>query len=351
MKKPTVTILFGLFISSVLVGSVFSQTPFYAGKTITVVMGSETGGSGDMRTRILISYLRTHIPGNPVMVVNYESGAGGKKAANYIYKVARPDGLTIGSMSAGFLPAELLGEEGVFYDVDKMVYLGGQALSSPYVFLSRKSAGLSTLEKLRAAREIRIGAQSIGHITYIGARMFAFLLGMREPRFVTGYSPTQISLSLERGEVDAGMNPADTILRRNPDWVDKELMDFHADIEVPEGRKYPHLPFSKLPDLANFAKSNTERNVVALHRAFRLIGMILVAPPGTPKDKVQILQEAMRQTFKDTNFYAEYKKMIKEDAEPLSPEKLQTAIHDLPRERGAMELFKKLSGPDSLPAR
>jgi tripartite-type tricarboxylate transporter receptor subunit TctC len=351
MKKTTITILFGLFIGSGLVGSGFSQTPFYAGKMITVVMGSETGGSGDMRTRILISYLRTHIPGNPLMVVNYESGAGGKKAANYLYKLARPDGLTIGSMSAGFLPADLLGEEGVFYDVDKMVYLGGQALSSPYVFLSRKGAGLSTLEKLQAAREIRIGAQSVGHITYIGARMFAFLLGMREPRFVTGYSPTQISLALERGEVDAGMNPADTILRRNQDWVDKELVDFHALIEVPEGRKYPHLPFNKLPDLARFARSDTERNVVALHRAFRLVGMILVVPPGTPKDKVQILQEAMRQTFKDTNFYTEYKKMIKEDADPLTPEELQRAIHDLPRERGAMELFKKLSGPDPLPMR
>jgi tripartite-type tricarboxylate transporter receptor subunit TctC len=285
------------------------------------------------------------------MVVNYESGAGGKKAANYIYKLARPDGLTIGSMSAGFLPAALLGEEGVFYDIDKIAYLGGQALSSPYVFLSRKGAGLSTVENLRAAREVRVGAQSVGHITYIGSRMFAFLLGMKEPRFVTGYPPAQISLALERGEVDAGMNPADTILRRNPDWVDKQLVDFHAVIEVPEGRKYPHVPFNTLPDLGTFAKSGTERNVVALHRAIRLVGMILIAPPGTPKDKIQILQEAMRATFKDNSFYAEYKNVTKEDADPLTSEELQKAIQNLPRNRLAMDLFKKLSGPDPLPAR
>jgi tripartite-type tricarboxylate transporter receptor subunit TctC len=142
MQIPKATILFVLFICTGWIGSGFCQTPFYAGKTITVVTGPESGGSGDLRTRILISHLRTHIPGNPVIVVNYESGAGGKKAANYLYKLARPDGLTIGSMSAGFLPAALLGEEGVFYDIDKMIYLGGQALSSPYVLLSRKGAGL-----------------------------------------------------------------------------------------------------------------------------------------------------------------------------------------------------------------
>jgi tripartite-type tricarboxylate transporter receptor subunit TctC len=322
MKKLAVTTLLVFSTCWVQPRCGFSQTPFYAGKTITVVLGSESGGSGDMRTRILISYLRKHIPGNPTMVVNYESGAGGKKAANYMYKLARPDGLTIGSMSAGFLPAAFLGEEGVSYDVDKMVYFGGQALSSPYVFLSWKRAGLGTLEKLRASRGIRIGVQSVGHITYIGARMFAFLIGMKEPRFVSGYSPTQISLALERGEVDAGMNPADTILRRNPDWVSRDLVDFHAVIEVPEGQKYPQLPFNKLPDLASFARSDTERKVVALHRAFRLVGMLLVGPPGTPKDKIQILQEAVRQTFKDTNFYAEYKKMTKEEADPLTPEEL-----------------------------
>jgi len=339
------------FISIALIGHGFGQTPFYTGKTITVVMGSESGGSGDLRTRILMSHLRTHIPGNPAIVINYESGAGGKKAANFLYKLARPDGLTIGSMSAGFLPAALLGEEGVFYDIYKLNYLGGQALSSPYVFLSRKSIDLGTIDKLRVAKEVRIGAQSVGHITYLGSRMFAFLLGMREPRFVTGYSPTQISLALERGEVDAGMNPADTILRRNPDWVDKSVMDFHALIEVPQGRKYPHSPFDKLPDLASFAKTDTERNVVSLHRAIRLVGMLIVAPPQTPKDKVQILQDAMRQTFKDRNFLAEFKKMTKEDAEPLLPDELQSAIKNLPHDRAVMDLFKRLAGPDPLPAR
>jgi hypothetical protein len=255
-------------------------------------------------------------------------------------------------MSSGFLPAALLKEAGVLYDIDKTIYLGGQALYAPYVFLSRRGAGVGTLEKLRAATGIRIGAQSVGHISYTGGRIFASLLDLREAKFVTGYaSGEEIDVALEQGELDARVNPADTILRRNPDGIEKIGRDFHAIIEVPKGRKHPHPAFSKLPDLTNFARSNTERNVIEMFRAFRLVGMIVVFPPGTPKDKVQILQEAMRRTFKDSSFYTEYKKVSGEEATPLMPEELEKAVRDLPRDQPAMDLFKKLAGPDPLPTR
>jgi tripartite-type tricarboxylate transporter receptor subunit TctC len=122
-----------------------------------------------MRARVLALALKNHIPGSPTMIPEFMPGAGGKKAANYIFRSSRPDGLTIGAMSSGFLPAALLEEPGVLYDIDKTIYLGGQALYAPYVFLSRKEAGLSTLEKLRAAAGLRLGAQSVGHISYTGS--------------------------------------------------------------------------------------------------------------------------------------------------------------------------------------
>jgi tripartite-type tricarboxylate transporter receptor subunit TctC len=352
MKKLIATMFSTMLIYSGLTENGFSQSLFYQGKTITFIVGTDAAGSGGMRARVLVSVLKNHIPGNPTIVTEFMPGGGGKKAANYIYRSARPDGLTIGAMSSGFLPAALLGEAGVLYDIDKTIYLGGQALYAPYVLLSRKEAGFSTLEKLRAATGIRIGAQSVGHISYTGGRIFASLLELREPRFVTGYAGgDEIDVALERGELDARVNPADTILRRNPDGIEKSMRDFHAIIEVPKGRKHPHPVFKRLPDLANFAKSNTERNVIEMFRAFRLVGMILVFPPGTPKDKVQILQEAMRRTFKDASFYKEYKKSSGEDATPLMPEELETAVHDLPRDQPAMDLFKKLAGPDPLPTR
>src|SRR3990172_713945 len=105
-------------------GDLFSQAPFYQGKTITIINATEPGGTGDLRVRPLVPFLRKYIPGNPTIVVEYMPGGGGRKAANHIYTVASPEGLTIGAMLSGTVPAAILGEAGVFYDVDKLIYLG-----------------------------------------------------------------------------------------------------------------------------------------------------------------------------------------------------------------------------------
>jgi len=330
----------------------FSQSSFYEGKTITVVAGTAAGGAGDMRTRAVVFVLKKHIPGNPAIIMEYMPGGGGRKAGNHIYKATRPDGLTIGAMTSGFVPAAVLGEVGVFYDLDKVIYLGSRGSATPsYVLVTRKGAGLNTLEKLRAASGVRFGAPSVGHTIYIAGRLFAYVLETKEPKFITGYAPAEIDLALERGEVDARANTGDTIIRRTPHWIDKELMDFHAILEVPKGRKHPHPRFAKLPDLENFARSDGDRKLLAMDRAFRITGQPFILPPGTPKEGVQILQDAMRKTFKDPEFYTEYKKLAGEEAAALMPEELEKAIKDLPREPEIIDLFKKLSGADPLPRR
>jgi tripartite-type tricarboxylate transporter receptor subunit TctC len=348
--------LFRIFFYASLIGLLSPdyarpQGTFYEGKTITVVAGTEPGGSGDMRARGVVSVLKKYIPGSPTIIMEYMPGGGGRKAGNYIYRTARPDGLTIGSMLTGFVSGAVLGEAGVLYDIDKMIYLGSLGLHTPYVFVSRKGAGLSTLERLRAAPGVRIGAPSVGHTIYVGGRVFAYLLDMKGPKFVTGYAPAEIDLALERGEVDTRAQVTDTIIQRTPHWIERNLVDFHAVLEVPKGRKHPHPSFAKLPDLENFARSERDRSLVGIYRAFRMIGMPLVLPPGTPKDRVQILEEAMRRTFRDPEFYKEYKRLGGEEATPLMPEELEKAIKDLPREPDVIDLFKKLSGPDPLPPR
>jgi tripartite-type tricarboxylate transporter receptor subunit TctC len=108
---------------SLLPGSGFAQTPFYKGKTITFIQAREPGGSGDLRVRAILPALAKHIPGNPTIVMQFMPGFGGRKAANHLYKTARPDGLTIANMSASTIPLALLGEAGVEYDIDKLVHL------------------------------------------------------------------------------------------------------------------------------------------------------------------------------------------------------------------------------------
>ncbi|TMA89172.1 MAG: hypothetical protein E6J74_25580 [Deltaproteobacteria bacterium] len=122
IKGAAQTTLIALLVG--LSHSTFAQTPFYQGKTITIIQGTEAGGSSDVMTRSMLAYLKKHIPGEPTVVSEYMPGGGGIKAANHIYKNVRPDGLTIGRVGGGLVANAVLGEKGVLYDLSKLIYLG-----------------------------------------------------------------------------------------------------------------------------------------------------------------------------------------------------------------------------------
>jgi len=257
--------------------------------------------------------------------------------------------LTIGGVSSSLVTNAILDTSGVQYDIDKLIYLGSPVSVFHYVFLTRKEAGLNSLEKLRAATGVRIGAQEVGHDIYITGRLFAYLMNLKEPRFVTGYGGPEIDIALARGELDGRANAAETLAQRNAEEIKKGLLDLHALVEIPKGKRLDG--FERLPEIESFAKSDTERKLLTMYRAFRLVGTPYVLAPGTPKLQVQILQEAMRKAFKDPDFHREFKKLSGFEASPLMPEEQEKAIRELPRDRDVVELFKKLSGPDPLPAR
>jgi hypothetical protein len=218
-----------------------------------------------------------------------------------------------------------------------------------YVFLTRREAGLSSLEKLRASSGVRIGAQEVGHDIYITGRLFAYFLNLKEPRFVTGYGGPEIDIALERRELDGRANALETLTTRNADEMKKGLLDLHAIVEIPKGTRPDG--FGRLPEVESFAKTERERKLLAMYRAFRLVGTPYVLAPGTPKAQVQILQDAFRKALQDPEFHREFKKLSGFEASPLLPEEQDKAIRELPRDRDVVELFKKLSGPDSLPSR
>jgi tripartite-type tricarboxylate transporter receptor subunit TctC len=329
-------------------GDAVAQIPFYQDKNLTVVAATNAGGTADLRIRTVVSFLRRHIPGNPNIVVEYMPGGGGRKAANHVYRTARADGLTIGAFTSSVIPAGVVGESGVQYEFDKFIYLGTPYSGHPHIFLSRKDAALATIDKLRSTPGLRLGAQSVGHTIYYTGRMFAYLMGIKEPKIVVGYSGPELDVAFLRGEVDVRTNHPDNPIRQG--WFDKDLVNVHGIIEVPKGQKHSFPRYAQLPDLETFARSEKERNLVLLHRTFQLAGAPFVAPPGTPKAQVEVLQEAMRRTFKDPEFLREYKK-TGDDSPPLMPEALDAVIKNLPRETEVVELFKQLLGPGPLPAR
>jgi tripartite-type tricarboxylate transporter receptor subunit TctC len=328
-----------------------AQTPFYQGKTITILSASPAGGSGDLRIKAAVPFLRKHIPGNPTVVIDYMPGAGGRKLANHLFRNVQADGLTIGSPGSGFAAEAILGESGVQYDIDKFIYLGTSDTGVNYVFHTSKAAGLDTLEKLRAAHGVRIGAQSIGHDTYNRARIFAWLLGLREPKFIVGYGGLEHVAAIAQREIDALAYPTNTILVRSPDWLENGNMHFHAIWRIPREFRIRHPAFDNLPAIENFVQSESERKVVLLHYNLRYIGYPYILPARTPTDRVKILSEAMRNTFRDPDFAVNLKKLIGVEPDPLFPEEQAKVISDIPRDAQAIETYKKLIGGGALPPR
>jgi tripartite-type tricarboxylate transporter receptor subunit TctC len=329
--------------------SLFSQTDFYQGKTVTVIASTAPGGTGDLRVRALVPFLRKHIPGNPTLLIEYMDGGGGRKAANYLFRNARPDGLTVGAMSSGVLGLQIMRESGVMYDIDKFIYLGAPETVGHQIIYTRKDLGLSNLEKLRTKSGIRIGAQSVGHVSYVAGRFFAYFLDLKDPKFIAGYTAPEVDTALLRGELDGRANLATSALRRNPDWLEKGVMDFHAIMEIPKGAKHPRL--GHLPEIESFAKSDREKKLITMWRIFRLVGYPYVAPPGTPKDRIDVLQEGMRKALQDPDFHREFQKLVGDDVEPVMPEELAKAIRDVPRDAEVIDLLKNVSGAAPLPPR
>ncbi len=343
-------LLLGIVIAILISSSeAISQADFYKGKTITIIQGRDPGGTGDLRIRPFIPFLQKYIPGNPTIVMEFMPGGGSRKAANHIYRSARPDGLTIGNMSSGMVSLAVLGESGVLYDLDKLIYLGSPYSTYHAIFVSRKEAGFNSVEKLRAASGIRVGGQSVGFSTYNEGRLFSFMLGLKEPKFVTGYGGAELDPALMRGEIDARATGADTVVQRNREWLEKGLVDFHAIMEIPKGDKHPRFPH--LPEIETFAKSDRERKLLTMSRAFRVAGAPFILPPGTPKERVEILQEAFRKTYRDPEFHKEYRKLTGEDPTPLMPEAHERTIREIPRDPEVIELYKKLVGAAPLPPR
>ena len=172
----------------------------------------------------------------------------------------------------------VLGEKGVQYDLDKLIFLGSPYSSTHYFFLTRREVGLTKLDKLRSAGGVRIGAQSVGHTIYNIGRLFAWLLDLKGAKFITGYSTPERDAAFMSGELDA-IGTADDHLMRNRDWimVKNRSSRRHGSAEGAQvSAVYASARARKV------RQSDRERKVLAMFRNLRLTGSPFFAPPGTP---------------------------------------------------------------------
>jgi hypothetical protein len=235
------------------------------------------------------------------------------------------------------------------YDIDKLIYLGSTESGDPYFFLTRKEAGFDTLEKLRAASGVRIGAQGVGHPIFVSGRLFAYLLGLKDPKMVVGYGGLELDVAFDRGEIDARANGADTILQRDRESLVREKFAVHSTITIPKGKFHPLFP--NAPELETFARNDKERKLLEMFRTFIYPRWPYILPPGTPNEIVAMLRGAMAKAFKDPEFHKEFTKLMASEPTPLTGEELQSAIKTLPRDAEIVALYKKLAEDGPLPPR
>jgi hypothetical protein len=130
------------------------------------------------------------------------------------------------------------------------------------------------------------------------------------------------------------------------------LVNFHSAVEIPGGYKDPRFASLNLPPLESFAKTENEKRLLTMMRNFRGVGTILLFPPGTPKDRVEIMKEAVRKTHADPEFIKEYRKLTGGDEPtPLMPDEQAQMVKEIPRDAETIELFKKFAGTAPLPPR
>jgi len=297
---------------------------FFSGKTIRIVIGFTAGGSFDAYSRILARHMGSHIPGNPAFIVENMPGAGSLILANHLYKVAKPDGLIIGMFIGGLVMGQVLGRPGIEFDALKFEYVGAPIRDYPVCAFS-KASGISSMEKWLAAKTpVKVGATGPGATTHDVPTVLKAALGL-PVQIISGYKgPTEILLSVDGGEIDGVCNAWGSLKVTSNRAI--ESGDLTVAVQA-VARAHPELP--RVPLAISFAKTDEARQLIeaGIHNVTAII-YPYVLPPGTPKDRVQILRKAFIDTLKDPQLIADAKKS-KLDIDPLTGEELEKTVAGL----------------------
>ena len=282
-------------------GQALSQEEFFKGKTIRIVVGFSAGGGFDIYSRVVARHFGKHIPGNPAVIVENMTGAASLIAANHLYSVAKPDGLTIGNWNGGLVLNQLFGRPGVNFDASRFEWIGAP-VGITSICVTNKSTGITDVSKWMASKTpIKLGATGLGSDLYDFPKILQVALGL-PVQFVSGYKGfADIKTALESGEVEAVCPAWETTKAswRNPIQSGDVSLIVQA---VP--RAHPDLP--NVPVAISTAK--TEEGRLLIQAGIHDVSMInrpYSLPPGTSKDRVQILRKAFQDTMNDPELKAE----------------------------------------------
>jgi tripartite-type tricarboxylate transporter receptor subunit TctC len=303
MRLSTLNFAIALVLT-IVVSSAALGEEFYQGKTIRVVVGFSAGGGFDTYSRMIARHLGKHIPGNPTVIVENMPGAGSLIAANYLYKVARADGLTMGNFVGYSVLGQVLGRPGIEFDARSFEWIGLPVSDTGACVLTRAS-GVTSLELWQASKiPVKLGVVGPGDGTYNSAKILKDVIGL-PVQMVAGYKGTaDIRLAAESGEVAGGCWQWEPI---KATW--RKGLDAGEVVVVLQLNDMPHRDLAKVPQAVSLAKTGEARILLqaAIHDP-NTITRPYAFPPGTPKDRVEITRKAFMATMRDPEFLADAKK-------------------------------------------
>ncbi|MGB8437047.1 MAG: tripartite tricarboxylate transporter substrate-binding protein [Burkholderiales bacterium] len=324
MRNRILALLSAMFAFACLgVGTAHAQQ-FYQGKTLRIIVGLSPGGGFDTYARTIGRHLGKHVPGNPTVIVDNMPGAGSIIMANYMYKVEKPDGLTMGHFNGALILGQVLGQAGIEFDARKFEYVGAAVNEDVTCSLS-KSSGVTNVDQWKAAKTpLKLGGVAPGATPDNSARILHAALGL-PVQVVSGYKGTSlIRLAVESGEL-AGACWSWQSMRVT--W--RKAIDGGEVTPVVQivAKPFPDIP--KVPLAIDLATTEEAKQLIKFgvqNASFYARPFIL--PPGTPKDRVETLRTAFQATLKDPDFLAEAKK-ARLIIDPVSGEEMQKLVADV----------------------
>jgi tripartite-type tricarboxylate transporter receptor subunit TctC len=322
-----------LFFSGVLLfafaSDIYGQAPFYQGKTIKLVIGSTAGGGYDLWARLAARYLGKHIPGNPEIVPQNMPGAGGAVAANYVYGVAKPDGLTLGAFNPALYFDQLVGRPEAKFDWSKFSWIGSPEQNDVLHFI-RTDAPFKTIDDLRNAKEPpRCGSTGTGTTGHYIPRLLEETLAIKTT-IVSGYQGgSEIDLAVERNEVVCWSPLVATYFGREP-YKRWQKSGFTRVVLQTGSKRDPRL--KDVPTLAElmqqYKTAEAGKRLAKVVLTAATLGRPITAPPGMPPERTKILREAYAKAVKDPELLAEAQKRSW-DVDPLTGEELESLAKEV----------------------
>jgi tripartite-type tricarboxylate transporter receptor subunit TctC len=326
--------------------STLQAQSFYQGKSIKLIVGSPAGSNYDQYARLIAPYLSKHVPGNPEVIVQNMGGAGSAIAANHVYRLAAPDGLTLLSILPAIYFDQLVGRKEVQFDYAKFVWIGSTDRSNNLLIM-RADTPFKTLQDVRTASEPpKCAATGTGSIAYYMPKLLEEVLGTKF-NVVVGYpGGPEMDLAVERGEAQCRAFTLSAFLSdRDPYRTWRKNNSVRVLVQTGAGRdkRLPNAP--TLVELMDEHKTpESSRRLAKLVLASGDLGRPIIGPPGIPTDRVKILRQAFIKALTDPALLAHAEK-VNMEIEPTSGEELETLAKDvMSQPADVIERMKKLLG-------